>query len=493
MFRTLRLAAMAALTAFSATALADTVNLPLTDDAHISDDVGIWSFADTNFGSAPDLFVHNYGPRRTLVRFYAASITGQAVSGARLSLHLNNIKASGPITLFAVTSSWNEASVTWNLQPPVEATSLAAMDLTTADVDTVIVIDVTDAVQRWADGSLADAGFLITTTEPIRAFFDSKEKSGGIPATLEVDTGPIPDTGEATTLDFNDRDNCTIGEPGLYILDRSWNFGPPEPNGACHDTGPLGRGGIFVTASDVTIDLRGFEIDLQRPSGSDLGDATIHIADRHVRIRNGTVAGNSAIYGDESSFVELTNVHMVGDIQAGSGLVLNSTLTSDYSRGGMRFDDQGGAYHLSVVVRDSILTCTYPSVFCLDVSGHPYIEIANNQVNSTAGIRTYGGEGIIKDNVILLNMSQETDAGIWAYLNGKSITGNVIINGTDIGKGMTLTGHVGIVDNNLIRGTYTGLLFVAGAGNYMGNNRVSAVTPFFGHETQVDWGGNIAF
>jgi len=60
--------------------------LPLTDDAHISDDVSVWLFADTNFGSAPDLFVHNYGPRYALVRFDAASITGQTVNNAALSL-----------------------------------------------------------------------------------------------------------------------------------------------------------------------------------------------------------------------------------------------------------------------------------------------------------------------------------------------------------------------------------------------------------------------
>ena len=97
--------------------------------------------------------------------------------------------------MHAITSGWNEATVTWNNQPPAETMATAIVGLTSGDVGDAISIDVTGAVQRWADGSLADAGFLVVTSEDIRAKFDAREQAGGTPAILQVDTGPPSFTG----------------------------------------------------------------------------------------------------------------------------------------------------------------------------------------------------------------------------------------------------------------------------------------------------------
>ena len=179
-------AILAGIVLCASAAWSETVELPLTDDAYIN---GIKP--DVKSGTWANIVVHRYGPKYGLVRFDAASIAGQYVSEATLKLYLNDIKRNGTISVHAITSGWNEDTVTWNNQPPAETTATAILGLTTGDVGGVIAIDVTAAVQRWADGSLPDAGFMIITSEGIRTVYDAEEMIAGTPPTLEVTTRPV--------------------------------------------------------------------------------------------------------------------------------------------------------------------------------------------------------------------------------------------------------------------------------------------------------------
>jgi hypothetical protein len=191
---------------FSAAAWAETTSLPLTDDVRINANKPTVNF------DGYDMLVHDYGPKQSLVRFDAASISGQTINSAVLELYLNSIQQDGTISLHAITSSWSEASATWNNQPPAEFLAAAIVNLTTGDAGGTIAIDVTATVQRWADGSLADAGFLIVTNDDIKAYFDVKEKSGGTPAALLVGTGPAaPMVTRITVLDGS----IVLGDPPL--------------------------------------------------------------------------------------------------------------------------------------------------------------------------------------------------------------------------------------------------------------------------------------
>ena len=71
------------------TAWADTVELPLTDDAFVNG-----TKPDVNTGTWANIVVHNFGPKYGLVRFDAASIAGQDVSAATLTLYLNNLAST---------------------------------------------------------------------------------------------------------------------------------------------------------------------------------------------------------------------------------------------------------------------------------------------------------------------------------------------------------------------------------------------------------------
>jgi hypothetical protein len=450
----------------SAHVWAETVSLPLTDDTFI---LGIRPTA--NYGAWDDIFVTSYGPKQGLVRFDAASIAGQEVNGASFNLYLDDIANDGTISIHAVTSSWSESAVNWNNQPPAEATATAVVDLATTDEGSVISIDVTDIVERWADGSLADAGFLVITSDNIKAYFDAKEKVGGIPATLDVDTGPPAYSGEAIVLDLSDPEGCTIDEPGYYMLDRSWLLAPggtgdAEPNANC-------GGPVHITSGGVTLDLQGFEIWTGFEWGS--YDAVVWIdTDRGVTLRDGTLQGlNVAV---EASVAGGT-VYL-DRIRTGGGVLLND----------QRVIVTGGKYSgyweapLQVGEDSSVVGAAFSCDVeaCLFAHGSSLIRDCTFSAENPYGVPafTLGGNNSIVDGNVF-------DSWVAIAGNGNVITRNIAtadrayieVNGT----GNILEGNIG-----------PGIEFKA-PGNFYGNNRVALPGSITGTDGNVDWGGNVSY
>jgi hypothetical protein len=173
---------------FSAITWAETMSLPLWDDAWIRA-----GQPDKNYGDYNTMRINISGGQQTLIRFDASAISGQPISRAILKLYVASITNVGDISIYAITSSWSETTVTWNLRPPTEAYAAAMAEISGLDAALPVVsVDVTDVVQRWAGGSLPDAGLLIKTSEITRAYFVTKEGAelGGAAAELEVRTGP---------------------------------------------------------------------------------------------------------------------------------------------------------------------------------------------------------------------------------------------------------------------------------------------------------------
>lgn len=50
-----------------------------------------------------------------------------------------------------------------------------------------------------------------------------------------------------------------------------------------------------------------------------------------------------------------------------------------------------------------------------------------------------------------------------------------------------------VVEGNIIRNVEVGIEFRNSTGNFLGNNRVSAPTPFVVTDCQTAWGGNVSF
>jgi len=470
---------------------AETISLPLTDDAWINA-----NSPETNRGLVENIFVHNYGPKYGLVRFDTASVAGQHVNSATLALHLSSISRDGSISIYLITTAWNEATVTWNNLPSIEASPIAEYALTTGDAGSVVAVDVTAAVQRWADGSVPDAGFMLVTSDGIKAYFDSKEMTGGVPATLEVETGVSINDGRAIVLDFTDAENCTIDEPGYYILDRSWDFSAPNPQGACSH---------ITAAENVIIDLQGFTLTFDPNSFGGLDTCgTI----RGGRLIQAGPWGN--VLSSDFCGPTVTDVDLEGTIYVNSGQFWNVRIKGQLKFTGVWGNDRHPG---DVAVRDSTIWCVKG---CLSVSNATSLEIRNNSIiavqpdsvmASTAislaleDDSQVSGAKIIEGNLIEMSgpsVSPRVGIDLRKNWGDRTIVARNLIRIDGVSSvGMQVSGdseYSYVIDGNFVMGSAVGLEFVEGAtGNYFGNNRVSATTPFIGLGSQIDWGGNVSF
>ncbi|MGI9224241.1 MAG: DNRLRE domain-containing protein [Woeseiaceae bacterium] len=443
---------------------ADTVSLPLTDDAFT-----LGTRPTANYGAWDDIFVTSYGPKQGLIRFDAASIAGQEINGASFNLYLNDIANGGTISVYAITSSWSESAVNWDNQPPVEAAATAVVDLATADEGSIITIDVTDAATRWADGSLADAGFLIVTSDNIKAYFDAQEKVGGIPVTLEVDTGPPAYSGEAIVLDLSNPDGCIIDEPGYYVLDRSWLLSPGGTGGAAPNAS---CGPVHISSAGVTLDLRGFAIWVGLEWGAYEPVLWIDTAGG-VTLRNGTLTGiNVAIEASVAGGTDLLD-----RIRTGGGVLLDARRVIvtggsywGYWEAPLQMGEGsrvvGAALECvaevcvtargSSLIRDCTFTVDEPSAPAIVVTGDGTI-VEGNSFDSWVSISG-------NRNVVARNFSSSGDP----YIEVK-------------GSGNVVDGNIG-----------PGIVFEA-PGNFYGNNRVALPGSITGTDGNVDWGGNVSY
>ena len=441
----------------------------MTDDAWINA-----NDPDANFGFSSTIFVHNYGPKYGLLRFDASEVAGQGVNRATLTLFLEAIRGPGSVDIHAVTESWNEANVTWRSQPAIEMVAAAVVTLDTSDQGSTISIDVTDVVRRWADNTLLDAGFLIVTDTPIRGFFDSKEKPGGMRPSLEVSTTDPTETGEAIVLNLANPDDCVIDQPGHYVLDRDWYATPP--GGDVPEPAEFGCG--LTISADATLDLRGFLLSGGRfwPKF----DPVINVLQGRVRLLTGRVSGLAvAIEGASGARVRIENVVAAGGVRLASKSEIRHSQVSNIG------EETAVAIGSDSIVAGSQIRCGQEP--CVVGTGDG-IQILNNMVAAdNYGVIVEGNRGLVNWNSIQMEGGSST-AAVLAVGDSNVIAGNVVSG--ESGWGIEIDGAENVLDGNIVRGTDGGLVF-DDTGNYFGDNRALATVPFRGTDGQIDWGGNV--
>jgi hypothetical protein len=456
----------------SAVTWAETTLLPLTDDVRINANKPTINF------DGFDLLAHDYGPKQSLVRFDAASISGQTINSAVLELHLSSIRQNGTISLHAITSSWSEASATWNNQPPAEVAAAAIVNLTTGDAGGTIAIDVTATVQRWADGSLADAGFLIATNDDIKAFFDAKENAAGTPARLQVVTDDVPQpppSGVGTPPVVLDLSNLpvVIDEPGHYVLDQDWEIDQPDMSIA-----------IDMQAR-ATIDLRGFEID-----NSTIGGLTIRIGTAGGTVMNGRMIGNSGTMGVSSAGTTvIKDMYMfaprdsrVLELGGARSEISNSDLLAKVYLTG----DGISMVNSKVIALGETFVATGNG---LRITGNTFI----SDPAETGPFVINGDNNLFSQNIIF---PYEGGNGLTVTGNGNLVFGNTVA-GSDVFTAIIIDGSSNVIKDNIVMpGQYGGVARVGISflkdGNYFRNNQVAASDPFaLGGTVQVDLGGNV--
>jgi len=183
---------------------------------------------DTNYGTDADMRIKSQSTKenRSFVRFDVSSIpVGSTVKSATLTLCATAVPGvTRTYDAHRITSSWVETTLTWNLQPTVDATPTDSV--TTPATPGCMDWTVTTDVQLWVDGTTNNGWRIndsvldgVNNTTQFRT-----REDGTVPAEqpkLTVDYSPLP---PATTADAGGP--YTIDEGDSVMLDASASSDP---------------------------------------------------------------------------------------------------------------------------------------------------------------------------------------------------------------------------------------------------------------------------
>jgi hypothetical protein len=103
---------------------------------------------------------------RSIVKFDLNWLpTSTVVQYASIRLHATSTIGNANVDVLPVTSNWNENSATWNTAPTTDA-PITSYQMSDAVPATYIWIPITSTTQSWVDGSLANEGIMLQSTDP---------------------------------------------------------------------------------------------------------------------------------------------------------------------------------------------------------------------------------------------------------------------------------------------------------------------------------------
>jgi hypothetical protein len=205
--------------------------------------------ATINYGASGDLrvFKSTTGSMRAFLKFSIGTLPPGTVAAdikqARLRFWVNSSSPlTGAITLTPVTSAWSESTLTNDTSASLTFGLPKHADLPISSTGNFVSIDVTDWVQAWLAGTLANEGFQIeasTTSATLNLYFDSKESTQTshepqLDITLVGPAGSLGPQGSPGP-------QGPQGSPGPQGLTGA--TGPSGPDGPAGATGPTGSTG----------------------------------------------------------------------------------------------------------------------------------------------------------------------------------------------------------------------------------------------------------
>jgi hypothetical protein len=300
----------------------------ITDDAQINS-----AATSTNYGASTTLQIG--GTYSTLLKFDIASLlppgtTASQVLAARLVIFPDKITTGGTYSLYQVTSSWSEGSVTYATKPSIKSTAAVT---TSATLNSYKELLITSIVQGWVTTPASNYGVELKGVGSTNISIDSKENAATshhatLLITLSSPAGPAGPTGP----------KGATGATGPQ--------GPAGPKGATGPQGPAGGLNLPYAAYTFEDGYPAFEI-------SNLGSTNSGSADG--------IAGHGG-YSQATSYAE-----------AGRGIV---------GYGGQASANDSNAY-----------TYGGTGVYGIGGSGNLYYNSGGGSVGGTGGVFTGGPSG----------------------------------------------------------------------------------------------------
>src|SRR5262249_49252455 len=167
------LGAIAVVMCLTAMAMAQSV---VNDDAHTSSAA---KDLDANFGTNPSLMVsssNNAYLGFRLLDTLPPATKGLDVSRATLKLFVGRVDTPGTLDVYQAGGSWNERTITSSNAPPLGALINAGVQVDLNMKGHFLLVDITETVRQWLDGS-ANNGIVLIAASCAAVTFDSKENS----------------------------------------------------------------------------------------------------------------------------------------------------------------------------------------------------------------------------------------------------------------------------------------------------------------------------
>jgi len=289
----------------------------------------------TNYGSATLLYVD--GAKETAyIQFNLASIpSGAVVSQATLKLYVNAVTTAGTFNVDYVNGSWSESTLTYDLAPALGSTIVSSVDITTADKNQYILINITPAVQAWLNGSEANDGIALVANSTFSASFDSKENTttshpaeldivfagdGTITGVTTASGSGLTGGGTSGTLSLGLTTECSANQV-LQWSGSAWAcaaVGTGTITGVTAGTALTGGG----TSGNVTLNLNTSDVPLLAASNAFTGNQTV----------NGNLSATGVVTGN--SFQIGSNLFAFGTYSSTNaflGFAGNTTMTGNYN------------------------------------------------------------------------------------------------------------------------------------------------------------------
>lgn len=146
--------------------------VPIVDTLQIVTDANVnSSYPATNYGSSTAItasytrLVKPAGATtiyRGLMFFSTDSIPNNSnILSAKLTLNRISGSVQYGFWLYAITSSWNESTVTYSSQPSYSSTDIYVINSNLPNTDPLYVFDIKGIVQKWCDGVFENHGLLL--------------------------------------------------------------------------------------------------------------------------------------------------------------------------------------------------------------------------------------------------------------------------------------------------------------------------------------------
>ena len=390
-----------------------TVNPDLTTDPQtfvaIADNTINGAQPTRVIGGGTVVQLHGFGPKVGLVQFDLSSLTGSSVSAASFRFRLNALKSNGNIDIQLVEEAWTEDTVNYENQPAFSAT-VVTVPVTTADVGTVMTVDVTGVVQSWAEGSIPSHGFRLATSQGINASIDSRESSG-TPMDLHVTVELLVDTESPIVIMSRPAQGSTVSGVVSVAATATDNIAIASVSFAVGAT-PLGTltSAPYELTWDTTTYTNGAHqvTAIATDTSGNTGSSLVNVTLNNVNVPPVVDAGAGGVITLPTDTIGLSGTAFDDGLPSGSLTTTWSAINPPFA---VTFADANaltttatfagsGSYLLRLTADDGALTASADVTVTVnpDLTTDPqtFVAIADNTINGAQPTRVIGGGTVVQ-------------------------------------------------------------------------------------------------